>query len=601
MSGSNIWPLRTTSARLPARNQVSEPLAKRVERVVQELTQLLGGSSTASVVGTCITYCLHRANDASFTEGLVSPARQLSFLLGLLVSTPEPDNPRHFDEGQWGRCRELLNEPFAAYQEIFWPDAHEIGKLTHEWKRTRDVAMPAFLHYFNSGILANTDQITQRIKLSVVPFDDSLKSRLGASATELLAIADWIAQRLQTALDTLNESLDAEKRSRLALLDEAEQRGLDLEGLRKLAEESGHRTKADAMLRSLDELGRVRLSELLEEFDETGRVYWILFTVARGDGPALTYPTEESIIDTKPLVLVDDDGALCASVNDLFTAILKVGERLLSSGETRETFFAVRDAGLEQQVEAVIARILDKSARILLNLYETPDAQYEHDLIAISGTAVFFVESKARPPIEPFRDPERAFQPLKHAFGSDRGIQGAFEQGARLRRRLDAGEDVELFDKKGNGVVVLRASDLKERLCICATRDDFGALATDLKLLLDKRAEEPFPWAVNILDLQQIAKAWQYLGWGTKEFVEYLTLRSKLHGKVLEFDELEFVGFHIRHGQLSELLAADADVIMLEPSYSQFFDELHAHQQYGGPAPARERKPAIISDLEVAC
>src|SRR5690349_1853753 len=353
---------------------MSEPLAEKIERVAEELRQLLARNSTASVVGTCLNYCLHRANDASFSEGLVSPARQLSFLLGVLVSTTEPERPEHCDETQWARARELLNNAFAAYQEIFWPDREQIASLTDEWKRTREVVMPAFLHYFNSGILANPEQIKERIALSIAPFDEVIRSRVGASATELLTIAQWISQQLQASLDALNRSLDDEKASRLALLDEAERQGLNLEGLRELAQRSGHRAKAEALLRSLDELGRVRLDDLLRAFPDAGRVYWDLFVIARGAGPVLIYPTEESIIDRKPLILIADGSAMCASVNDLFTAILKVGEGLLTTSETREAFLSARDAELERQVAGVVASILDRSATLYTNLYETPDA-----------------------------------------------------------------------------------------------------------------------------------------------------------------------------------------------------------------------------------
>lgn len=573
-------------------------IAEKVERVVAELRRLLARSSTLSVVGTCLNYCIHRANDPSFNEGLVSPARQLSFLLGLLVSTPEPKEPEPFDDARWAQTRELLNEAFGSYQEIFWPDAAEIGQLTDEWKRTRQVAMPAFLHYFNSGILANPEQIKERIELQIDPFDDAIRARVGASAAELLAIAEWITGRLQRALDGLNEAIADEKASRLALLDEAEHRELDLEGLRALAERSGHRSKAEALFRALDDLGRVRFQDLLEAFPKTGRAYWDLFTIGRGTGPVIAYPTEESVFDVKPLILIDEGSACCPSVNDLFTAILKVGDELLSEGPTKERFLRRRDIGLEHQVAQAFASILDKSASIYTNLYETPDSHLEHDLIAVSGRALFIVESKSRPPIEPFRDPDRAFTRLKHAFGSDRGIQGAFDQAARVRRRLDAGEEVELFDENGKRVVVIKPQDLPNRFCICVTHDDFGALATDLKLLLEKQDNEAFPWAVNILDLQQITEAWQYLKWGTAELAEYLDLRTRLHGKVFGFDELEFVGFHIRHRQFPDLVRSDADMIMLDPSYSQFFDELYRHQRYGTPAPSKAVKPAFMSDLK---
>lgn len=48
------------------------------------------------------------------------------------------------------------------------------------------------------------------------------------------------------------------------------------------------------------------------------------------------------------------------------------------------------------------------------------------------GRTVIVVEAKASPPVEPFRDPDRAFVRVRHAFRSDRGIEHAFEQGRRI-------------------------------------------------------------------------------------------------------------------------------------------------------------------------
>jgi len=38
--------------------------------------------------------------------------------------------------------------------------------------------MPAFLHYFNQGLLASTDQVEQRIQSYLSPFDDQLLSNV---------------------------------------------------------------------------------------------------------------------------------------------------------------------------------------------------------------------------------------------------------------------------------------------------------------------------------------------------------------------------------------------------------------------------------------
>jgi hypothetical protein len=42
--------------------------------------------------------------------------------------------------------------------------------------------------------------------------------------------------------------------------------------------------------------------------------------------------------------------------------------------------------------------------------------------------------------------------------------------------------------------------------CACVTRDDFGPLATNLKLLLEKADGNAFPWGTNILDFLHLLR-----------------------------------------------------------------------------------------------
>ena len=114
-------------------------------------------------------------------------------------------------------------------------------------------------------------------------------------------------------------------------------------------------------------------------------------------------------------------------------------------------------------------------------------------------------------------------------------------------------------------VTTIEPTELERTYLICVTRDDFGPIAVNLSLLLEKEEEDPYPWAVNILDLHNLIDAWDYFGWGVDQLVKYLDLRVDLHGNVYASDELEIAGFFIKHGGLEPLVAAEADLLQLSP------------------------------------
>jgi len=55
-------------------------------------------------------------------------------------------------------------------------------------------------------------------------------------------------------------------------------------------------------------------------------------------------------------------------------------------------------------------------------------------------------------------------------------------------------------------------------IAVCVTRDDFWSLATNLALLLEKDTADSYPWAVNIIDLSNLAEAWSHFHWGRQNF-----------------------------------------------------------------------------------
>ncbi len=563
-----------------------------------ELRKLLANYSTHSVAGWCFLYHMRISHGDESQKRLTSPAKQIPFLFSVLLSTPEPAPPSDFGEPEWERVRPILEKLFFAYMRLYMPTKDQLGNIAPEWYRVREVSMLAFLHYFNSGLLASTQQIEERIRTYLIPFDNELSECLGISASQALSIFQWISHRLQKTFDGLHELARAEREARLNFLKKAEDKQWALETLRAAASTSVYMEKAERLFSEMDKIGIVSLDDLERDFPGIASIFWQLFSVQRGDAPEIRYPTEQSIYEVRPLVRISEREAFCTVANGLFTALLLVGERTLLQSRYRDKFLRGRDKALEAEALTKIKALLSPDATIWSEVYETPDSQYEHDIIAIDNGLCLIVEAKASPPIEPFRDPDKAFIRLKDFFRADRGIQKAFEQGNRVVNKLKNGEVIPLYDKDGRPVGQLLPDSSRLPVSVCVTRDNFGALATNLSLLLEKDIDDSYPWVVNIIDLSNFVEAWSYFKWGPSEFKKYLEQRIVLHGKVFSDDELDYTGFFIRHGSFVPAIEAHADLLQLAPQYSSIFDELYNHLYLGGPPVTVEQTRPLLMDLK---
>ena len=300
--------------------------------------------------------------------------------------------------------------------------------------------MTAFLDYHQKGLLASAEQIRDRIRSYLAPFDGQLSSAIGISASDALDIALSVGDDLQNQLDRVNQYAPNSS-------DPAE---LSLE-----------------LIEALDSLGKTRHHDLVQRYGSTGQRFWDLFTVRRGEGPHVNYPTERSIVETRPLICLSDDEAMLFDFNILLSAILLRGEEALANGQNRDQYFRKRDKTLEDHSAVILRRILGSGAKVYRNVFETPDNQYEHDLVAFTKDICLFVEAKSSPMHEPFRDPERAFNRLQHSFRSESGIQKGYDQSLRLYKVLQ-GQDLVLFDAKGSKILRLPSSTSdKAFLCLC--------------------------------------------------------------------------------------------------------------------------------------
>jgi hypothetical protein len=258
---------------------------------MKNLKSLLAKCSTVTVVGmVAAKFIRWPAKDIE----LSSPHRQLFYLLGLMLSTPEPTNPQEYDESAWNDSADLLERIFFAYAWMFWPTAEEARHLNKEWKDVRKIAMPAFLNYFNSGLLASTEQVKDRIKRYILPYDSAVKDMFGLSATDMLEIADFIGQQMQADYDSLSNLIKKEEQARHVFQCEAETKNWDFQTIRRKVEHSSYGEVAQALFSALGKVSTILFGHLQDKFgSEKADIFLQTFGDERGSVEELsTYMTK---------------------------------------------------------------------------------------------------------------------------------------------------------------------------------------------------------------------------------------------------------------------------------------------------------------------
>jgi len=566
---------------------MNEELHKRLIADIESLRKLISECSTETIVGMCSAKLARWHSGDGEPSPLMSPVKQVFFLLGLMLTSPEPADPKDFGDVGFDESLILLNRMFLSYAEMYWPEDGELANMPKEWRHRREVSMAAFLHYFNVLMIASVEQLRDRIQRYLVPLDDEIEELTGLRASTVLEVADWIVEQLQKGADELGNLqpvLQTEYKARLELLQKAEDEGWDLERLRDEFLSGKWASASEQIMSTIDNLMKFDPSDLEGRFGtQVAESYLALFKSRRGEIEELKYPTELNPAERKPFFELPDGRLICPFANMLYIAANEVLEDILRSSEHNQAFLRHRDRTLETHVANEFARLFSEASLFLENVYETPERAYEHDLVILWKSILLVVEAKASPPIEPFRDPEKAFVRIRDSFRSNTGIQKGFSQALRLQRKLEGGTPLELFDSHGREVASITTADVTETHLVCITRDDFGVLAADLSFLLEKELDDPFPWAANILDLAYLIDTWQYFRWGPEELLCYLRDRRRLHGLVISSDELEMAGFFVEHGGLEHLLQRGADRILLSIRYSDVLDKVYATAKGGPP------------------
>ncbi|WP_426762364.1 hypothetical protein ACP6EW_20820 [Hafnia paralvei] len=520
---------------------------------------------------------------------LHSPARQFSYLFGIACNSVEPEKPSNDIDGKLAQVIELLNDIFGKYMLAYFPTKEELKSgLEDEWYRVRDVAMPMFSNYFFEGLKVSTENFKDIISVYFDDFEKEIKAHFGIDHHEMLTIINLISDTVQSKFDRFKELTNILKQEHEKIKKITPDDFIDfMNGVKKrtaaFAQEyhdlmNGSVTFTFDSIR--DKLGDSSVDSFIK-----------LFVTERGNSPEIKYITDENPFVYKPIVTVNYQDYMLPSVNAAYEAIILNIERFFKDSKYADRYRKARDKRLERETFIAFRDFFPETATIIESVFETNQSHNEHDLIILFDRTILIVEAKASPRREPLRDPAKAYVRIKDDFKRKSGIQSASDQANNLRNLILNNKETPLYNQKGKRLCVINRSDYDNIYCICVTKDDFGMLATDLTLMLEKKEEEPYPWVINIQDLKFYFDCLQDINFNHEYFLEYIAERIKIHGKAIATDELDYAGAYLNYGDFSFVNNENNSKVFLDISESRVFDEIHLEKINGRKYTHHIKKP----------
>ena len=161
----------------------------------------------------------------------------------------------------------------------------------------------------------------------------------------------------------------------------------------------------------------------------------------------------------------------------------------------------------------------------------------EIDLLAFMGNRALVIQAKSKRLTALSR--QGSDEHLRKDFSQ--AVQEAYRQGLVSRRLLLGGEHI-FLDRQGNSINL--PEYLEDVYLICLTLDHFPALPYITERLLEREADDPYPVAMSVLDLDILATYSE----DPLIFMHYLYQRSHWSGRFYGSCEASFLGWYLTRG-----------------------------------------------------
>lgn len=552
-------------------------------KVLKEKLQYIGTRDLLGMIGIHFITFANGASDMAEQSNifnktdLISPQKQYTYLAGLLMSTDDKSDGHITNDEESGIYNELENdvqEITLEYTKTFL-DIDPSSK-SDDIKRNL-VSMDAFTSYFDTGILRYAEQTIHLIKILYSSFDSELESLTGLITEDYIAFYQLVCDEFESAMSSSKYAIDGIKKFLDSLNPYVVDVEKEYERLMAFAQGSAGLNLQNAM----DSLNSIKASKVYDIFGkEKGKRLLDIFGLYRRERD-FSYYNGKNPFAENPLCWIDEGETLfIVHPQFLLNAIYNYITEVLENPQNKfaDKYKRVKAEIVEGQFLDYFKSIFGDEAVYHTSVCEERGTK-EHDILIEFHDYILIAEVKASKVREPFFNPQKAYKRISDHFHSDSGIGGAYSQAITLKKFIEGQKDIVLYENKNNKFYLENISQ-KIILPLILTLNQFGGLAVNTSLILEKDADEPYPWVCNWHDFENIIEILEYLHKGPQDFIDYVVWRIDNHANVLSSDELDVIEGYFLDSQLREKIKSSA--AFFPPNGSSLIDKIY-FEKHGIP------------------
>ncbi len=517
-------------------------------------------------------------------EYLMSPMRQVLFLIDVYFSISDRSEKCEIDQDKWLRITRILSDIEMNYFASI--GFSNDGDYFHDERDAKvAVSLPTFMNYFCNAQLSYDEQTLWRLEHYCGKYDKEIQEKLGFRINDICTYITYLSQLNNNKLtqifnegakDYVNYIQNPEEWRKLTAKWTSAGLGPD-EWIYQSEMSSLHKLLAtnpgEVYLHNINELRCGLLSE-----DVNDALIQFLFYDFNEVNNKMIYYAADNYYASHPLVIIGDN-CFVPHHKFLYEAFYNRIDYMLSKHSViGERYKRHKDSMLEDRVMDILKKLFRDKAHYY-KAY-TVDGVCEQDIMIEYKGFYFVIEVKDCNFREPMRDPIKAFDKINKDF--QKAIQKGYEQCRRVERVFEEDDTVEIRNAKDTGKLFysLNTHKVKGVFSIVVTQYKYNSIQTNLADMLQKEEGDYYPWSVCADDLEAFVLLLRklYADGAARHFIEFIKIRESFHGHLICSDELELCGFYLCEPKKFKELSNSDSIVCTFEGMTDIFD---AYYQVG--------------------
>lgn len=551
-------------------------MEEKINRLKEKLQyidtrELLGMIGTKFLTFSSNMQDIAEQSDIFNKTDLMSPQKQYIYLAGLLMSTADNSNDTtNYDEDFLVELEKLIQDITFEYIENFIKVDEYIDSKDNEDIKRNLVSMEAFTSFFDTGILRYPEQTITLIRKLYSLFDKELNEINGLSTEDYIAFYQLIEDVYSDAMGASKQAVTGLQKFLNSLNPHAKDIEKEFERLMEYAQGASR----DEFQEAIEGLNTIRATRVYEVFgNEKGTTLLDIFGLYRKQREFSFY-NEKNPFAESPLCWIGGGESLFIIhphflLNAIFEYITKILEN--PSNKFAEKYKKKKAEIVEEMFLNCMKDIFGDKAKYHTCVCEERGTK-EHDILIEFDKYILIAEVKASKVREPLFNPEKAYIRVKDHFNSDTGIGGAYKQAILLKKFIENGNTVELYENKIEKFLI---QEIRSKIIIpiVLTLNQFGGLAVNTSLLLEREDNQPYPWVCNWHDFENIIEIFKYLKKSCRDLVEYIVWRIETHSNILSSDELDVLDGYLLDKKVKD--EAKKKNVLFAPNGPSLIDKIY--------------------------